>query len=112
MSNTPEAVTFASLRARTDRELVALIEAALERGLLLLCQHPNGDGEKAEQAHDEAVKLLSLVYEFSGSDRRRLDTKLAELRSALDADMADCKHFPQGVDSGKRRSTLEWRHPE
>jgi len=111
MSNTPEAVTLASLRGRTDRELVALIEAALERALLF-CQHPNGDGAKAEQAHDEAVKLLPLVYEFSESDRRRLDTKLAELRSALDADRANCKHFQQGVDSGKRRSTHEWRHPE
>jgi hypothetical protein len=80
MRNASEVVTLASLRAKTDRELISLIGSALERGLDLIEQDP----AEARRAHAEAVKLLAAVYGPSDSDRRRLETKLAELRSALD----------------------------
>jgi hypothetical protein len=80
MRNASEVVTFASLRAKTDRDLIALIGSALERGFDLVEQ----DRAEAGRAHAEAVKLLQVVYGPSDSERRRLERKLAELRSALD----------------------------
>jgi hypothetical protein len=90
MSNSSEAATLASLRARTDRELIAIIRSALERGLDLLHRHADRGAveqhrTEAEQSHGEAVKLLPLVYDLTESDRHRLEVGLAELRSALDA---------------------------
>ncbi len=89
MSNTPEATTLASLRARTDRELIAIIGGVIERGFDLLRSQANGgtiDQHRAEadRAHAKAVKLLPLVYGLGECERRRLEARLAELRSALD----------------------------
>ncbi len=88
MSSSFEEKTLARLREKTDRELVDIIDGALERGLNLLRRSTNGDGERhlaaAEQAHAEAVKLLPAVRALDDSGRRRLDRKLADLRSELD----------------------------
>jgi len=89
MSHVFEATTLASLRARTDRELIVIIGSTLKRGLDILRNSDGGAVERrwaeAELAHAEAVKLLPLVYGFMESDRRRLEVGLAELRSALNA---------------------------
>jgi hypothetical protein len=77
MRNISEVPTLESLRARTDRELIVMIESALERGLELLDRHANGvpieqHRTQAQHAHAEAAKLLPVVYGLSGFDRRRL----------------------------------------
>jgi hypothetical protein len=76
MSNTSELVTLARLRAKTDRELFAIVESALERGL--------DHWRQAAEAYTEAAKLLPAINGLSGSERRWLETRLAELRLALD----------------------------
>jgi hypothetical protein len=88
VTDIPERLTLANLRARTDRELIAIIDSALERGLGLQRRRTNGGvvnqrRAEAEQAYAEAMKLLPAVY-GSASERLRLEGKLAELRSALD----------------------------
>ncbi len=88
MSSRSQATILASLRAKTDRELIVIIDSALERGLDLLRRAANGAGEpyraKAAQAHAEAAKLLPVAYGLSGWERFRLERKLTQLRSALD----------------------------
>ena len=68
------------LRARTDRELVALIERELDRGLELARsadQHWAG----AEKVSAEARKLLPKVYNLN--ERLRLERKVRELREVM-----------------------------
>lgn len=89
MSHTSDAVTLESLRAKTDRDLIVIIDRALERGLDLLRAHPNGNpaeqySAEAERAYALARKLLPVVHRLTDSDRHRLQSKLAELGSALD----------------------------
>jgi hypothetical protein len=88
-----EPVTLASLRAKTDRELIAIIDSALERGLGLLRRRTN-EGvvdqhrAEAEQAYTEATKLLSAVYGLSDPERFQLEGKLAEIRRSLTCSLA------------------------
>ncbi len=71
---TSESTTFASLRAKTDRELAAIIGHQLERGLR--SQHPS----EAEQALQQAARLLPTIYELPLPERAQLESQLAELR--------------------------------
>ncbi len=74
--------TLEQLRARTDRELVALIDRELGRGLeSVRSADPNWAG--AEKAGAEARKLLPKVYNLG--ERLRLERKLSELQGALAA---------------------------
>ena len=68
------------LRARTDRELVALIDRGLDRSLHLARSAGNG-GAAAEKARAEARKLLPRVYDLS--ERLRLERKLRSLEETL-----------------------------
>jgi hypothetical protein len=61
------------LRARTDRELVALIDRELDRGLT--------NWACAEKASAEARKLLPKVYNLG--ERLRLERKLTQLRERV-----------------------------
>jgi 5-methylcytosine-specific restriction endonuclease McrBC GTP-binding regulatory subunit McrB len=65
------------LRARTDRELVALIDRALDRGLEL-ARSADWHWAGAEKTCAEARKLLPKVYNLG--ERLRLERKLRELR--------------------------------
>lgn len=90
MTDILERATLASLRERTDRDLIAIIDTALERGLDLLRVRGNGGAvgqrwAEAERVHAEATQLLRVVYGLNDSERLRLERKLAGLRSALDA---------------------------
>ena len=64
------------LRAKTDRELVILIQSTLEDGL-------RSHGE-AERAYSEVRALLPTVRDVTEAERRRLELKLARLRGLLD----------------------------
>jgi hypothetical protein len=67
---------LAQLRAKTDRELVILIQSTLEDGL-------RSRGE-AERAYSEVRALLPTVREVTEAERRRLELELARLRGLLD----------------------------
>jgi len=87
MSNTPELVKLAGLRAKTDQDLMAIIESALERGLSVARQDGHAFDyrrREVDKAYAQVAELLPLVYGLSRSERRRFKMRLAELRSALD----------------------------
>jgi hypothetical protein len=69
------------LRARTDLELVALIDGGLDRSLRLAQSTANAG--MAEKLSAEARKLLPRVYNLS--ERLRLERKLRDLEAALTA---------------------------
>lgn len=85
---------LADLRAKTDRQLIQIINHELERGLYLAVLHtePNsahdffGDTEppdaEAENAWADALSLVSKVDD--ANERQRLESKVLRLRAALD----------------------------
>ena len=93
MSATFELSKLAELRAKTDQELVNIIDSELERGLrtafMTEAAKEASDSDsaqlphiRAEAAYAEALKLLPMVDDHS--ERRRLEKKLRQLREALD----------------------------
>ncbi len=68
------------LRARTDRELVALIDRELDRGLVYV-RSADRHWADAEKVSAEARKLLPKVYNLN--ERLRLERKVRELREAM-----------------------------
>jgi hypothetical protein len=84
---TSQSSKLAELRSRTDRDLVAVIENALDRGLLLAYNEPDVDPagvlhRRAAKIYTDASMLVAVVENVTG--RRRLRGKLTELRNALD----------------------------
>ena len=88
MSATAQLSKLAELRAKTDRDLVSIIDNALEVGLLLAANEP--DVEPAGVLHRRAaadiyadtVMLVQRVEDVG--ERRRLEEKLRQLRNSLD----------------------------
>jgi hypothetical protein len=76
MSNQPEAAKLTALRAKTDGQLVALINRRLNSGV-------NADFTEAEQIYDEVSRLLAVVHGVSQAERRRIESKLANLRESI-----------------------------
>lgn len=68
------------LRARTDRELVALIDRELDRGLEY-ARSADRHWADAEKVSAEARKLLTKVYNLN--ERLRLERRARELREAM-----------------------------
>ena len=94
MSTPFELAKLAELRAKTDRQLIRLIDDEVERGLNLARLHRNTHSAmdwdsakwhraKAERAYAEAAKLLPTVYSLSEPERHRLQVKLRKLKGAL-----------------------------
>ena len=84
---------LAELRARTDRQLIQIINNELERGLhlALMAAEPNSDYDfgfseppdaEAENACAYALSLVSKVDD--ANERQRLESKVLRLRAALD----------------------------
>jgi hypothetical protein len=93
MSATLELSKLAELHAKTDQELIQVIDSDLERGLhsALMTEGAKSASDsdsaqpshiRAETAYAEALKLLSMVDDHS--ERIRLEKKLRLLREALD----------------------------
>ena len=62
----------AELRAKTDRQLMQLIERNLDRAL-------KTDESAAEVAYRSAQQLLAVAYGATNTERHRVEAKLAEL---------------------------------
>ena len=78
---------LAELRAKTDRELVSIIDNALEVGLLLAANEPDVDPvgvlhRRAADIYTDTVMLVEKVENVG--ERRRLEARLRQLRHALD----------------------------
>jgi hypothetical protein len=78
MSCTSERAKLAELRARTDRELIALIDREMERARAAAEQGRT----EAETAYAEAVRLLPLVYNLA--ERRRLERRTQLVREMFE----------------------------
>ena len=74
MSNTAK---LAELRARTDRELLILIERELDRAMTL------ADVAEAEKAYRKAVTLLPEAPDMRQEDRALIEAAMNELRRKL-----------------------------
>jgi len=78
---------LAELRAKTDRELVSIIDNALEVGLLLAANEPDVDpvGVLHRRAADIYANTLMLASKVEDvGEGRRLEGKLRELRETLE----------------------------
>ena len=78
MLNQPEATKLTALRARTDGQLIALINRRLDYGL-----RSGFATEDAERIYREVSQLLPVVNFASPVERRRLEAKLARLCASL-----------------------------
>jgi len=78
LSDQPEAIKLVALRARTDGQLIALINRRLDHGL-----RSDFAAEDAERIYREVSQLLPVVYGASQAERRRLKAKLARLGASL-----------------------------
>jgi hypothetical protein len=91
MSIASERAKLASLRARTDRQLIGLIRSELERGLFLAdtcsasdCQCAGQHRAEVERAYTDALRLLPRIDGLSQAERRRIEAQLSQLRGTLD----------------------------
>jgi hypothetical protein len=87
MTATAQQSKLAELRARTDRDLVRIIDNALEVALLLAANEPDVDPagglhRRAADIYADAVMLVEKVEDVR--EQRRLEGKLRQLRNALD----------------------------
>jgi len=95
MTTIEEAHKLAEFRAKTDRELYALISNRLDRGLsfahLLLDEEARQTWAsmdeftaRAERAYCEVARLLPLLRGVTPAEYRRLESRLWQLREILD----------------------------
>jgi hypothetical protein len=78
---------LAELRAKTDQDLVSLIDDALQVGLLLSAGEP--DGDRADVLHHRAAHIytdtMMLVEKVENArERWRLEEELREFRQNLE----------------------------
>lgn len=84
MSNTRK---LASLRAKTDQELLVLIERELDRALTLAdlaTNRESGFYGEAEKAYRKVVTLLPEAPDMRQGERARIEAAVKELRRRLD----------------------------
>jgi hypothetical protein len=87
MSTTAQLSKLAALRTKTDRDLVSIIDNALQVGLLLAANETDLDpaGALHRRAADIYADTVMLVEKVENvGERRRLEEKLKWLRHALD----------------------------
>ena len=76
---------FEELRAKTDRQLIRIIESDLELGIRVARQALNSAGactptaeqsySRAELAHNEVSRLLPIMYEVAGRRSRQMGSE-------------------------------------
>jgi hypothetical protein len=75
------------LRRRTDRDLMILVRRELDRGLALAdtaAATESTSFARAERAYQVVTTWLPVISGLSQEDRRILELRLQELRSAID----------------------------
>jgi hypothetical protein len=86
---------LAELRARTDRELLVLIERELDRALVLADLAANRESAfygEAEKAYRSVITLLPKAPDMRRNERARIETAVKELRFTLDQVPAAAKY--------------------
>lgn len=73
------------LRAKTDRQLLALIRRRLDTALDFARTFDEDLQHYAIAAQDEVCRLLPLVYDLPARDRLRLESDLDKLANLLNA---------------------------
>jgi hypothetical protein len=84
MNTDSQRVKLAALRARTDRQLAALIHHELDSGLDHAHASLAGERDRAQRAYTTAHKLLPAIYHLDQSERHQIEAKLRALRALLD----------------------------
>jgi hypothetical protein len=88
MNYAPEHYKWMQLRAKTDRQLIALLHKTLAGGLRMALEAAEADAPElyaqAQKAFDETRRLLPLVRNVSIAERRPLERELARLGCLLD----------------------------
>jgi hypothetical protein len=82
-----EQIKFAELRARTDRELAALISRRVYAMVACLLSESKVNGNiraEAERVYAEAASLIPRIYDLPAA--KQLETRLAKLRALLDGE--------------------------
>jgi hypothetical protein len=87
MTATAQLSKLAELRAKTDRELVSIIDNALQVGLLLAANEADLDPagvlhRRAADIYGDTAMLVEKVED--GRERRRLEEKRRRLRKSLE----------------------------
>ncbi len=87
MTATAQLSKLAELRAKRDRDLVGIIDNALEVGLLLAANEPDVDPagvlhRRAADIYADTVMLVQKVEDVG--ERLRLEEKLRQLRETLE----------------------------
>jgi hypothetical protein len=76
-----------SIRNRTDRDLMILVQRELDRGLILVAVATTRTSAlfaQAEKSYKIATTILPRISGISQDDRLRIELSLRELRSRLD----------------------------
>ncbi len=100
----PRTEKLIALRARTDHELIVLVNREIERGLHLLdavLWRNSPLFSQAEKAWTTATKVLPRITGLSNGDRLRIEAKLNELKTRLGQIPAypNVQSFPASIAS-------------
>ena len=96
---------LAELRARTDRELLTLIQRELDRALTLAAVAANRGSAfygEAEKAYRKVITLLPKAPDMRRGQRARIEAAVKELRFRLDQvpAVAKVERHPASFASG------------
>jgi hypothetical protein len=92
------------LRARTDSDLLVLIQRQINRGFTLVDAAPSRHSPvftQAEKAHATAAMLLPRIAGLSDADRQRVQSRMKELKERLEQVplYANVRPYPASVAS-------------
>ena len=92
-----------ALRARTNHDLMVLLQRELDRGFALVDVATSGNSPlyaQAERAIATATAMLPRISAMSQYDRVQIETRLKELRSRLDQILsANMRPYPASFAS-------------
>ncbi len=94
-----------TLRARTDHDLLVLVNRELDRGFALLDAAATTRNSslfaQAEKAFEAATAILPKIAGLSADDRQRIEAKVEQLRSRMDEvpAYANVRSYPASMAS-------------
>ncbi len=90
-----------TLRARTDHDLLVIVEKELDRGFGLVdstTARLSPNLTRAEKAHETTTALLPRISSLSADERLRIEARASDLRRRLDQ-VASVPSFPASLAS-------------